>query len=75
MQIINKKKFIVRIIEVVVILATIILTVLAINYATKLRGYRAIGGEYLIPILGLLLVLIIEEVYKESEKNKPKHKK
>ena len=59
----NKKKFIVRIIELLVIIATIILTILSINYANKLRGYQAYGGEYLIPVLGLLVVLVIETSY------------
>lgn len=74
MKIINRKKFIVRIIEIVIIIATIILTILAINYATKLRGYIAYGGEYLIPILGLLLVLNIETKYEENKKKKGKKK-
>lgn len=78
MKIVNKKKFIVRIIEILIIIATIILTILAINYANKIRGYSAMGGEYLIPILGLLIVLVIETVYEESEekkKNAKHHKK
>ena len=78
MKIVNKKKFIVRIIEILVIIATIILTILAINYANKIRGYSAMGGEYLIPILGLLIILVIETVYEESEekkKNAKHHKK
>lgn len=65
---INKKKFIVRILELVVILATIILTPIAIKYATAVRGYEAVGGEYLIPMLGLVIILIIETIYEESEK-------
>ena len=78
MKIVNKKKFIVRIIEILIIIATIILTILAINYANKIRGYSAMGGEYLIPILGLLIILVIETVYEESEekkKNVKHHKK
>ena len=70
----NKKKFIVRIIELLVIIATIILTILSINYANKLRGYPAYGGEYLIPVLGLLVVLVIETIYEESEENKRRGK-
>lgn len=68
MKIVNKKKFIVRIIEILIIIATIVLTIISINYATKMRGYEALGGEYLIPILGLLLILIIETIHEESEK-------
>lgn len=77
MQIHNKKKFTVRTIEVFIIIATIILTILAINYANKTRGYQAYGGEYLIPLIGVLIVMIIEDIYQESEKKgkKAKHGK
>ena len=51
MKIVNKKKFIIRILEIIVIIATIILTIMAIKYANAWRGYKAFGGEYLIPIL------------------------
>lgn len=74
MQIHNKKKFAVRAIEVFIIIATIIFTILAINYANKVRGYEAYGGEYLIPIIGLLIVSIIEDAYQESEKKRKKAK-
>ncbi len=70
MKIVNKKKFIVRIIEILIIIATIILTIISIDYATKMRGYDAFGGEYLIPILGLLIILVIEAIYEESEEKK-----
>lgn len=69
----NKKKLIVRIIELLIIIVTIILTIVAINYATKLRGHKAYGGEYCIPILGYTAIMVIEEIYQESEnKNKEK---
>ena len=74
LKISNKKKFAIRIIEILIIIATIIFTILAIKYATAVRGYDAIGGEYLIPIIGLLIVLIIEDVYQESEKKRKKAK-
>lgn len=74
MKIVNKKKFVVRILEILVIIGTIILTILSINYANKLRGYQAYGGEYLIPVLGLLVVLVIETTYEESEENKRRRK-
>ena len=61
MKIINRKKFIVRIIELIVIIATIILTILAIHYATKIRGHKAYGGERLIPIMSILVIMILEE--------------
>lgn len=70
MKIVNKKKFIVRIIELLVIIATIILTVKAITYATAIRGYKAYGGEYLIPIIGLVIILVLEAILEESEENK-----
>lgn len=70
MKIVNKKKFLVRILEVVVFIGTIVLTILAINYANKIRGRIAYGGEYLIPILGLLIILVIETIYEESEDKK-----
>ncbi len=74
MKIVNKKKFIVRIIELLVIIATIILTIKAIAYATAIRGYKAYGGEYLIPILGLIIILVLEVILEESEENKNQNK-
>ena len=71
---INKKKLIIRIIELLIIIATIILTPMAIKYATAVRGYDAVGGEYLVPVLGLMVILIIETIYEESE-NKKRSKK
>nr|DAM85436.1 MAG TPA: hypothetical protein [Caudoviricetes sp.] len=70
MKIVNKKKFLVRILEIVVFIGTIILTILAINYTNKVRGHIAYGGEYLIPIGGLLIILVIETIYEESESKK-----
>ncbi len=70
---INKKKFIVRILELVVILATIIFTILGIKYATAVRGYEAVGGEYLILLLGLVIIMVIETIYEESEAKKDEH--
>lgn len=75
MKVVNKKKFIIRILEVSIIMATIILTIVSINYANKIRGYQAFGGEYLVPLLGLLLILIIETIYEESENKKAKNKR
>ncbi len=72
---INKKKLIVRIIELIIIIATIIVTPLAIKYATAVRGYDAIGGEYLIPIMSLLAILVIEDIYQASEEKKEKENK
>lgn len=70
MKIINKKKFIVRILEVAVLIGIFILTPIAINYANSLRGYKAFGGEYLIPVLGLTMIMIIETIFEESQKPK-----
>lgn len=77
MKKINKKKLVVRIIELLVIIATIILTPIAIKYATSARGYEAVGGEYLLPIFALVIILIIETIYEESEnkKNNTKNRK
>ena len=72
---INKKKFIVRTIELLVIIATIILTIKAIGYATLIRGYKGYGGEYLIPILGLIIVLVLETILEESENKKHENRK
>lgn len=66
MKITNKRKMIFRIIEILIIIATICLTKYSINWANEARGYVANGGEYLIPILGLALLLILEE--KTNEK-------
>ena len=70
---INKKKLIIRILELIVIIATIITTPIAIKYATLVRGYETVGGEYLIPMLGLVIILIIETIYEESEAKKNEH--
>lgn len=71
---INIKKFIARISELIVIVGSIILTPMAIEYANNWRGYKAFGGEYLIPVLGLLIAMVIETIYEESERNKKKNK-
>ena len=67
---INRKKFIVRILELLVIIATIILTPIAIKYATVARGYEAVGWKYFIPLLGLVIIMIIETIYEESKTKK-----
>lgn len=74
MRIINKKKFIVRILEILIIIATIILTILSIKYATKIRGHQAFGGEYLVPVLGLIVILVLESILEESEEKKGNRK-
>lgn len=49
-----------RIIEILILLITIKLTPAVIEYANSVRCYKAYGGEYLIPLFGLLVVFIIE---------------
>lgn len=67
MKIKNKKKFIVRILELITIIATIILTIISIKYANRIRGYKAFGGEYLVPVLGLIIVLVLESFLDEDQ--------
>lgn len=74
MKITNKKKFIVRILELITIIATIILTIVSIKYATKIRGHQAFGGEYLVPVLGLIIILVLESILEESEEKKGNRK-
>lgn len=68
MKIINKKKFITRILDLAIIILTTIVTPMAINYTNAWRGYKGYGGEYLLPILGLLAILVIETIYEESNR-------
>lgn len=68
MKIKNKKKFVARISELIILLVTIIITPMAINYANTLRTHKAFGGEYLVPVLGLLVIMIIETIYQERKK-------
>ena len=67
MKITNKKKFIVRILEHITIIATIILTIVSIKYANRIRGYKAFGGEYLVPVFGLIIVLVLESFLDEDQ--------
>ena len=67
MRIKDKKKFIVRISQIIIIVASIILTIFAVNYANTIRGYAAIGGEFLIILLGLIVSMVIEALYQESK--------
>lgn len=67
MEKVNKKKIITRILEIAVIIGTIISTPFAIKYATAVREYEAVGGEYFIPLLGLVIIMLIETIYEESK--------
>jgi hypothetical protein len=52
------------------------LTIKSIQYANIIRGYKGYGGEYLVPILGLIIILILESILEESENKKHgKHEK
>ncbi len=56
-----------RIIEILIMIITIRLTPVAIKYADSVRGYKAYGSEYLLPLFGLLIVFLVEtaiDVYK-----------
>ncbi len=75
MKIVNKGKFIARILEIIILIATIIVTPLAVKYATAVRGYKGFGGEYLIPIISLLAIIVIEDIYQEIRKKKKKENK
>lgn len=64
---ISKRKVKFRIIELLIIIITIVLTILAINYA-EVRDVKGYGGEYLVPVFGFLSILIIEDLLKERRK-------
>lgn len=51
-----------RILETIILIVSIIITPIVVNFANELRGYKAFGSEYLIPIFGLLTVFSIETV-------------
>lgn len=74
MKRINKAKLIIRILELLTIIGTIILMPIVIKYATATRGYKAVGGEYLLPILALVIVLILETILEEIEDYKKERK-
>ena len=71
LKIVNKEKFKVRITEVVIFITTIIITIVSINEANSWRGYSAVGGEYLIPFFGGMLMAVLEgryEIHEEQQK-------
>lgn len=59
-----------RVLEIVIIILSIMITPSAIQYANEIRHYQAYGGEYLIPLLGLLVVFIIETIIDIKEQMK-----
>lgn len=66
---ISKAKL-VRIIEILIIVASIKLTPIAIEYADSVREYKAYGGEYLIPLFAFLIVILIETIIEAVEEMK-----
>lgn len=67
---ISKVKLLVRIIEILIIVASIRLTPIAIKYANAARGYEAVGGEYLIPMFAFLIIILIETIIEMVEEIK-----
>lgn len=55
-----KKRILKRLIEAGVFVTTIKLTQIAIVYADNFRGEKQYGSEYLIPIIGLFILLLME---------------
>ncbi len=53
-----------KLVYLLIILISIVITPYAIKYATDIRGYKAYGGEYLIPILGWIFATIFYEIFK-----------
>ena len=66
LKITDMKKFKIRIVEILIIIATIILTALSVKLAFIERGYKAIGGEWLVPLTGAVVILILEDQLKEE---------
>lgn len=65
-----------KIVYLFIILSSIIATHYLIGYATSIRGYKAYGGEYLIPILGWIIATVFYEICKEiNHKNKLKSRR
>lgn len=58
----NKSKFVARILELLIIIGTTIIMPKAINYANAWRGYKSYGGEYLLPVIAFIFIMIIESI-------------
>ncbi len=61
----------IRIIEILIIIISIRLTPVAIEYANSIRHYKAYGGECLLPLFGVLVAFAIEtavEIISEMKK-------
>lgn len=64
MKIVNKKIFILRIFELIIVIVTIILTILSFKYAQAQRhSTEVIGGEGTIPFFGLLTIVCLEDEF------------
>ena len=59
-----------KIVYLLIIIFSVIITPHAIEYATNIRGYKAYGGEYLIPILGWIIATVFYEICKEINHRK-----
>ena len=55
-----KKRILKRLIESGVVVATIKLTQLAVISAEQFRGEKQYGSEWLLPIIGLTILIMIE---------------
>lgn len=55
-----KKRVLKRLIESGVVVGTIKLTQLAVISAEQFRGERQYGSEWLLPIIGLFILIMIE---------------
>lgn len=71
----NKIKFKIRILQLFVFIITVLLTKVTVYHAFLQRGYKAIGGEYLILFLGFFAVIVIEDSYRKYERRKQKNEK
>lgn len=54
-----------KVVYLFIILSSIVATPYVVEYATKIRGYKAYGGEYLTPCFGWIIATIFYEICKE----------
>ena len=66
----DKVKCKLRITEHLIIVLTAIITPRAIKYANSVRDVKGYGGEYLIPLLAVLAIMIIETFLEERKERK-----
>jgi len=59
-----------KIVYLLIILFSIIITPHVVEYATSIRGYKAYGGEYLTPIFGWIIATVFYEICKEINHRK-----